>query len=89
MKNSRMSADQLQARLRFIIGVVLALTLMGTMFAVIYSLIFVSQPISSQAPNDQAFFQLISPIATFLTGCLSGVMIGSMDKTKHDSETEN
>lgn len=86
MTKNRLTADQLQARLRFIIGVVLALTLMGTMFAVIYSLIFVSQPISSQAPNDQAFFQLISPIATFLTGCLSGVMIGSMDKSKDSSD---
>ena len=67
----------LEAKLKFFIGICLALTLTGTIFAVLYSLIFVTQPMLDSAPNDQAFFELISPIATFLTGTLSGIMIGA------------
>jgi hypothetical protein len=73
----RIKEDELHALLQFIIGISLCMTLMGTVFAVLYSLIFVVQPIDGQAPNDQEFFKLIAPIATFLTGTLSGIMLGS------------
>jgi hypothetical protein len=73
----RIKEDELHALLQFIIGISLCLTLTGTVFAVLYSLIFVVQPIDGQAPNDQEFFKLIAPIATFLTGTLSGIMLGS------------
>jgi hypothetical protein len=33
-----------------------------------------------QSPNDAKFFELITPIATFLTGILSGIMLGKDDK---------
>ena len=73
----RIKEDELHALLQFIIWISLCLTLTGTVFAVLYSLIFVVQPIDGQAPNDQEFFKLIAPIATFLTGTLSGIMLGS------------
>jgi len=67
----------LEAKLKFFVGVCLALTLTGTIFAVLYSLIFVTQPMLGSAPNDAKFFELIQPIATFLTGTLSGIMLGT------------
>ena len=67
--------DQLMARLRFFIGICLALTLTGIVFVVLYSLIFVTQPLNAISPMDQKFFELIIPIATFLTGTLSGIML--------------
>jgi len=76
-RKMRIKENELHALLQFIIGISLCLTLTGTVFAVLYSLIFVVQPIDGQAPNDQEFFKLIAPIATFLTGTLSGIMIGS------------
>ena len=72
--------EQLMARLRFFIGVCLAMTLTGIVFVVLYSLIFVTQPLNAISPIDQKFFELIVPIATFLTGTLSGIMLAGNDK---------
>ncbi len=63
------------ARLKFFIGICLSLTLFGIVFVVLYSLIFVTQPLNAISPIDQKFFELIVPIATFLTGTLSGIML--------------
>jgi len=72
--------DQLMARLKFFIGICLSLTLFGIVFVVLYSLIFVTQPLNAISPIDQKFFELIIPIATFLTGTLSGIMLAGGDK---------
>ena len=76
--------DQLMARLKFFIGVCLALTLTGIVFVVLYSIIFVTQPLNAISPIDQKFFELIVPIATFLTGTLSGIMLAG--NSKEDKE---
>lgn len=68
------------ARLKFFIGICLSLTLTGIVFVVLYSLIFVTQPLNAISPIDQKFFELIVPIATFLTGTLSGIMLAGNDK---------
>ena len=67
--------EQLMARLKFFIGICLSLTLFGIVFVVLYSLIFVTQPLNAISPIDQKFFELIVPIATFLTGTVSGIML--------------
>ena len=72
--------EQLMARLKFFIGICLTLTLFGIVFVVLYSLIFVTQPLNAISPIDQKFFELIVPIATFLTGTLSGIMLAGGDK---------
>ena len=69
--------------LRFIVGVVMAITLVGIVGVVLYSLFFVIQPIDVQAPNDAEFFKLVNPIATFIVGALSGIMVGTKS-TKGD-----
>ena len=53
---------------------------MGIVGVVLYSLVFVTQPMNAMAPIDQKFFELITPIATFLTGILSGIMLGKSEK---------
>jgi hypothetical protein len=77
--------EQLMARLKFFIGVCLALTLTGIVFVVLYSLIFVTQPLNAISPIDQKFFELIVPIATFLTGTLSGIMLAGAKKEDQDA----
>ena len=72
--------EQLMARLKFFIGICLAVTLTGIVFVVLYSIIFVTQPLNAMSPIDQKFFELIIPIATFLTGTLSGIMLAGNDK---------
>lgn len=81
--------DQLMARLRFFIGCCLALTLTGIVFVVLYSLIFVTQPLNAISPIDQKFFELIVPIATFLTGTLSGIMLAGGDKEAQKKALES
>ena len=76
--------EQLMARLKFFIGICLSLTLFGIVFVVLYSLIFVTQPLNAISPIDQKFFELIVPIATFLTGTLSGIMLAG--NSKEDQE---
>lgn len=74
----RYTEAELMARLKFTVGLSLAFTLTGIVFVVLYSLIFVTQPMT-QSPNDAKFFELITPIATFLTGILSGIMLGKQE----------
>jgi hypothetical protein len=80
MDNFMYTEEQLMARLKFFIGVCLSFTLVGIVFVVLYSLIFVTQPLNAISPIDQKFFELIVPIATFLTGTLSGIMLAGGDK---------
>jgi len=74
------TSEELNARLKFFIGIILGLTLFGIVFVVLYSLIFVTQPMNGMSPVDNKFFELIIPIATFLTGTLSGIMLAGDDK---------
>ena len=76
----RYTTDELNARLKFFIGIILGLTLFGIVFVVLYSLIFVTQPMNGMSPVDNKFFELIIPVATFLTGTLSGIMLAGDDK---------
>ena len=81
LKGPRYTESELMARLKFTVGLSLAFTLTGIVFVVLYSLIFVTQPMQ-QSPNDAKFFELITPIATFLTGILSGIMLGKSEDKK-------
>lgn len=80
--------EQLMARLKFFIGICLSLTLFGIVFVVLYSLIFVTQPLNAISPIDQKFFELIVPIATFLTGTLSGIMLAGNSKEDQEAMME-
>lgn len=76
----RYTDDELMSRLKFTVGLCLAITLMGIVFVVLYSIIFVTQPLNAISPVDSKFFELIIPIATFLTGTLSGIMLAGNNK---------
>jgi len=72
----RYTAAELDARLKFGVGLTLAAVLLTTTIAILYALVFVTQPIGEQAENDKMFFSVLSSIATFITGTLAGLMIG-------------
>lgn len=79
-KGERYTSEELMVRLKFFIGICLALTLIGIVFVVLYSIIFVTQPLGAISPIDQKFFELIIPVATFLCGTLSGIMLAGTGK---------
>ena len=71
---SRDNPNILEAKLRYFIGVSLTVILGGTIFFILYSRVFVTQPLGTTSENDRKFFELLTPIASFLVGVLSGVM---------------
>ena len=79
------STDELMARLKVFIGVCLTLTLMGIIFTILYSVIFVTQPLKGISPIDQKFFEVIIPVASFLCGILSGIMLNGTDQGAMDA----
>tara|TARA_R110000822_G_scaffold260389_1_gene385304 strand:- start:129 stop:524 length:396 start_codon:yes stop_codon:yes gene_type:complete len=78
----RLDPQEIHARLILLIGATLALTFFIVSVGVVYALIFVTQPIGAQAPNDAAFIDLLKTLAIFLTGSLGGVLAGNGLKPK-------
>jgi hypothetical protein len=62
---------------------VFALTVVGF----VYALMFVTQPIDKQAPNDAAFIDLLSTLTVFMTGTLSGLVASNGLKSKPKEPT--
>ena len=87
--NRRLSNEQLKARLIVFIGVCLALVFAISVLGMLYALIFVTQPIGAQAPNDKAFIDILTTLTVFLTGALGSVLAsnGLKDKPKEPADT--
>ena len=85
-RKPRFSAKEILA---LIVGTALAFTFVVIVAGVMYALVFVTQPVSAQAPNDKAFIeQVLVPIVLFLSGALSGVLAanGLSNKKPHSDE---
>jgi len=87
-KGRRYSPEDIKARLILFIGVTLSLVFLVVTFGIVYALIFVTQPIGAQAPNDAAFIDLLKTLAIFLTGSLGGVLASNGLKDRA-TETED
>jgi hypothetical protein len=79
-------AGVLEAKLRYFIGVALTVILGGTIFVILYSLVFVTQPMGASSENDRKFFELLTPIASFIVGALGGVLAASNNRKSDDPE---
>jgi hypothetical protein len=77
MSKQRYTSSELDARLKFTLGIFLGLILLGTSIGILYALIFVTQPVNAQSENDKMFFNVLGSIATFITGTLAGILIGT------------
>lgn len=84
----RYTNEELDARLKFVVGCILGLVLTITTIGVLYALVFVTQPIGAQAENDKMFFGVLSSVATFITGTLAGLMISTGRNKETDSDSE-
>jgi len=77
MARERLSPADLDARLKFVLGITLGTILLCTSLGILYALIFVTQPIGAQSENDKMFFNVLGSVATFITGTLAGLLIGN------------
>ena len=82
----RRTPEDVHAQLILIIGSTLAAVFLVVTVGITYALIFVTQPIGAQAPNDAAFIDLLKTLAIFLTGSLGGVLAGNGLKSKPKSQ---
>jgi hypothetical protein len=83
----RLTPEDIHARLILIIGASLAACFVLVTLGITYALIFVTQPLNAQAPNDAAFIDLLKTLAIFLTGSLGGVLAGNGLKSKPKPDT--
>jgi hypothetical protein len=76
------SPEDIKARLILFIGITLSVVFFVVTLGIVYALIFVTQPVAAQAPNDAAFIDLLKTLAIFLTGSLGGVLASNGLKDK-------
>jgi hypothetical protein len=76
MSKNRYTSAELDARLKFALGIMLGVILLSTTLGILYALIFVTQPVTAQSENDKMFFNVLGSVATFITGTLAGLLIG-------------
>jgi hypothetical protein len=81
MAKRRFTPEELHARLIVTIGIILAIVFAGSVFSMLYALLFITQPMA-QAPNDAAFIDLVSTLCVFLTGTLAGILSANGLKSK-------
>jgi hypothetical protein len=81
MAKKRFTNEELHARLIVTIGIILAIVFAGSVFSMLYALLFITQPMA-QAPNDAAFIDLVSTLCVFLTGTLAGILSANGLKSK-------
>jgi hypothetical protein len=78
----KLTPEQLHARLIVFVGITMAVVFALTVIGFVYALMFVTQPIDKQAPNDAAFIDLLSTLTVFMTGTLSGLVASNGLKSK-------
>jgi hypothetical protein len=71
----RLTAEEIEARTRAVVIICLVSVLLGSVGALLYSLIFVYQP-AEQSPNDAAFLKILEPLMFSIGGALTGLAAG-------------
>jgi len=84
----RYTGDELHARMIFIVALVLAGVFAITVIGFVYALMFVTQPVGQQSPNDAAFIDLLKTLTVFLTGSLGGLVMGNGIKNKKPEDKD-
>jgi hypothetical protein len=70
----RLTAEEFETRIWGFVVVVVTLILAGIVAFMLYSLAYVTQPLKSMAPMDQAFAKMLNDIVLLVVGGIGGVM---------------
>ena len=69
-----LTAEEFETRIWGFVVVVVTLILAGIVAFMLYSLAYVTQPLKSMAPMDQAFAKMLNDIVLLVVGGIGGVM---------------
>ena len=69
-----LTAEEFEVRIWGFVVVIVTLVLAGIVGFMLYSLAFVTQPIKSMAPMDQAFAKMLNDIVLLIVGGIGAVM---------------
>ena len=70
---ARLSNEEIKGRLILIVGLAISIAFVGTVFVLLYGLLFVTQPLE-QAPNDAEAWKILSPLTLCLLLTVSKVI---------------
>lgn len=59
---------------QFCTQIAFAICLVGAVFGVLYSLVFVTQPMTNQAPNDTTLFEILKHVLTSMISIVGTLM---------------
>jgi hypothetical protein len=70
----RLTAEEYEVRIWGFVVVMVTFILFGIVFSLLYSVTFVTQPIKSMAPIDQAYTKMLNDIVLLIVGGIGGVI---------------
>jgi hypothetical protein len=70
----RLTADEIDVRVRAFVIVIVTLIFAFITFALLYSVTFVTQPMKSMAPIDQAYTKMLNDIVLLIVGGIGGIL---------------
>ena len=70
----RLTADEIEVRIRAFVVIMVTLILFFIVVTLIYSIMFVTQPIKQMAPIDQAFSKMLNDIVLLIVGGIGGIL---------------
>lgn len=69
-----MTSDEIEVRIWGFVVVMITLILVGIVSMLLYSITFVTQPIKSMAPIDQAYTKMLNDIVLLIVGGIGGIV---------------
>jgi hypothetical protein len=73
---NRLTNEEIKARLIFVVAIGLTLAFLASILALLFGLLFVTQPLEV-SENDKSAWAVLSPMLATLTGGLLGVLAGN------------
>jgi len=85
--NPKLSPEEIEVRIWGFVVVMITIILFGIVVALLYSVTFVTQPIKSMAPIDQAYTKMLNDIVLLIVGGIGGIVgkraVGAVSAAMH------
>lgn len=83
----KLTNSEIKARLILIVGLTLSIVFAGSMFTILYSLVFVVQP-AEPSPIDIEMLKVVAPSFSVMLGGLLGLLASNGLKDKENKEND-